>query len=145
MSQEILDIGRKCCINDCGRLDYLPFSCSSCSHIFCSDHFKDHKCLNKTQDNRAIKCMVCNEPIAIPNNEDPNIRIERHIQNNCQKTNTINVKSCFYCKKKVNITTTCKSCSLQLCLAHRHPMDHQCSPPKTFTQRLPKSKKCPVQ
>ena len=149
-AQETLAVGKRCVVDYCAIIDFLPFQCQNCRKTYCADHVssKEHTCKNKLVDNRTIKCLVCSSPIAIPNGEDPNIKVDLHIRNNCKKINSINVKQCQFCHTKTSITTFCKECHLELCLAHRHIMDHQCKPkplPMKKSFSYPKLKKCPVQ
>eukprot|EP00834_Sanchytrium_tribonematis_P003478 NODE_134_length_16603_cov_0.784052.p15 type:complete len:148 gc:universal NODE_134_length_16603_cov_0.784052:13478-13035(-) len=145
----VLTVGKRCIVGECLKIDFLPFSCYSCKNNYCDEHFKSHDCPNQIKNtNRTIKCMVCGNPVAIPQGEDPNIRVEQHIRNKCQKTDSINVKQCQFCKQKKSVTTTCKDCRLELCLTHRHPMDHKCVPKKSksgFNIFDVKRKECPVQ
>jgi hypothetical protein len=38
----LLDVGTKCAA--CGVVDFLPFSCSGCSGVFCREHVQEHPC-----------------------------------------------------------------------------------------------------
>eukprot|EP00835_Amoeboradix_gromovi_P006067 NODE_652_length_5520_cov_0.241284.p4 type:complete len:148 gc:universal NODE_652_length_5520_cov_0.241284:1730-2173(+) len=143
---ETLSVGKRCVLEYCGKIDYLPFDCHYCRKIYCGDHFKEHPCSHILRDNRCVKCMICSHPIAVPNGEDPNVRVNQHIQNNCKKVDSINDKICQFGNHKVSIITNCKDCHLSLCLKHRHGSDHKCEPRPAFKRRsFSKLKTCPVQ
>ena len=104
---QLLSIGQQCSEEHCHLVDFLPFKCEHCSQAFCGDHFlpQAHKCAkyDENQHNRVAppckqpfsalsfisnsNCIClgpfCKTPIAIPPGEDPNIRMERHFNNDC--------------------------------------------------------------
>jgi predicted nucleic acid binding AN1-type Zn finger protein len=84
----LLSVGKQCSAPSCHLVDFLPFKCQHCEESFCGDHFKtvDHNCpkYDETKFNRvAPNCPLCNEPIAIRPGQDPNIRMDQHISNEC--------------------------------------------------------------
>lgn len=86
--QQLLSIGQQCSDQSCLMVDFLPFKCQHCTKSFCQDHFKvdAHKCpaYDESKHNRvAPSCPLCNTPVAIPPNQDPNIRMEQHINDEC--------------------------------------------------------------
>lgn len=86
--QQLLSIGQQCSDQSCLMVDFLPFKCQHCTKSFCQDHFKVdvHKCpaYDESKHNRvAPSCPLCNTPVAIPLNQDPNIRMEQHINDEC--------------------------------------------------------------
>lgn len=85
---QLLDIGQQCTAPSCMLIDFLPFKCHHCAHAFCGDHFlpEAHKCdsFDVSKHNRvAPSCPLCNTPVAIPLGQDPNIRMEAHINTEC--------------------------------------------------------------
>ena len=101
---QLLSVGQQCSESSCLLVDFLPFKCQHCSQSFCGEHFlaAAHHCpqYDESKHNRvAPSCAsfprisphlltyiigpLCNTPVAIPPGEDPNIRMERHINTEC--------------------------------------------------------------
>ncbi|KAG8214664.1 hypothetical protein J3R82DRAFT_9742 [Butyriboletus roseoflavus] len=85
---QLLSVGQQCSESSCLLVDFLPFKCQHCSKNFCGEHFlvAAHHCpqYDESKHNRvAPSCPLCNTPVAIPLGEDPNIRMERHINTEC--------------------------------------------------------------
>ncbi|KAI8074365.1 hypothetical protein BC940DRAFT_288055 [Gongronella butleri] len=129
---ELPDIGKHCTFGGCKQLDFLPYTCYHCKKIFCQEHFKleDHHCPVRSDPNfdvRVPTCPICEQPVPGPRHEDPNIRVNRHIQNNCAQdkkpSNLCNQKAC---KAKLLVPMTCTACGLNFCVKHRLELDHQC-------------------
>ncbi|KAF7798404.1 hypothetical protein EIP86_009625 [Pleurotus ostreatoroseus] len=117
---ELLDIGHQCSDPSCNLHDFLPFKCQHCTQQFCAEHFKPeaHHCekYDETKHNRvAPSCPLCNTPVAIPPGQDPNVRMERHINTEC---------SVMTGKTK---TSSTPHCARAKCGKHRFPKDHSCS------------------
>ncbi|KAL0086495.1 hypothetical protein J3Q64DRAFT_1809379 [Phycomyces blakesleeanus] len=72
-------------------------------------------------------CPICEKPVSVPRGEDPNIKVNQHIQNNCASPkpldNTCKLKGC---KQKLLVPMTCSDCKLSYCVKHRLGIDHQC-------------------
>ena len=86
--QQLLDIGKQCSAPSCLVVDFLPFKCQHCAHAFCGEHFLPtaHQCDKydaAKHDRIAPSCPLCNTPVAIPPGQDPNIRMEQHINTQC--------------------------------------------------------------
>jgi len=100
----LLSIGHQCSEPTCMLVDFLPFNCQHCQLPFCGEHFlpAGHKCpkYDESKYNRvAPSCMssicsssptliiqpgpLCKEIVAIPPGQDPNIRMEQHINTQC--------------------------------------------------------------
>lgn len=130
---ELPHLGESCSNNECNRLDFLPYKCDLCSKIFCQDHreYKDHSCPEQYRVDRIVPvCPKCGEIIPVKPGDDPNIKVNSHIENNCSKVpkvktypNRCNKQGC---KKKEAIPVHCKNCKLNFCLAHRFEQDHSC-------------------
>ena len=133
-----VDIGKKCTILGCGKMDYLSFQCFECQDTFCQFHYREHQC--SKSEGRSAKCMVCNTIIGIAIDEDPDIKIDAHLRRNCHEKKAP-TKACHACHKSTAITTTCKNCNQLYCLQHRNPLDHTC---KSRKQAYNKNK-CKVQ
>ncbi|KAI9323073.1 hypothetical protein BX666DRAFT_1883048 [Dichotomocladium elegans] len=129
---ELPNIGKHCTFDGCAQLDFLPYTCYRCKRIFCQEHFKlvDHHCprIDDPQfDIRVPTCPICDKPVPGPRGEDPNIRVNRHIQNNCadldKPTNVCHQKGC---KAKLLVPMQCMDCRHAYCVKHRLPVDHEC-------------------
>uniref|UniRef100_A0A8C4QHY0 Zinc finger, AN1-type domain 1 n=1 Tax=Eptatretus burgeri TaxID=7764 RepID=A0A8C4QHY0_EPTBU len=96
-----LDVGRQCSLSSCKQLDFLPFTCDYCGHVFCLAHRKkdDHGCAESEKNLHVSSAELPKELYSC------------------------SVKSCC---QKVAICITCTHCQQQLCLRHRHHSDHDC-------------------
>ncbi|KAI8384315.1 uncharacterized protein BYT42DRAFT_493548, partial [Radiomyces spectabilis] len=115
-------------------IDFLPYTCYHCKKIFCQEHFKldDHHCPSledPTLDVRVPTCPICEKPVPGPRGEDPNIRVNRHIQNNCADPTSKspgNICHLRGCKAKLLVPIQCPDCGQSYCVKHRLGADHQC-------------------
>lgn len=107
---QLLEVGKQCLHPSCLLVDFLPFKCHYCELSFCQEHFKAdaHKCpkYDESKYNRvAPNCMsdpigsiicilthmpfsiylglLCNIPVAVPPGQDPNIRMDIHLEKEC--------------------------------------------------------------
>ncbi|KAL1926190.1 hypothetical protein VTP01DRAFT_6055 [Rhizomucor pusillus] len=130
---EFPDLGKHCTFDGCKQLDFLPYTCYHCKKIFCQEHFKleDHKCPSLNDPNLDVRiptCPICEKPVPGPRNEDPNIRVNRHIQNNCvDAKKPSNICDQRGCKAKLLVPMQCQDCRQSFCIKHRLPVDHQCT------------------
>ncbi|KAI7870120.1 hypothetical protein BDF14DRAFT_1774842 [Spinellus fusiger] len=78
-------------------------------------------------DIRVPTCPLCEKPVSVPRGEDPNIKVNQHIQNNCANPNPLN-NTCRAggCKQKLLVPMTCPNCKLSYCVKHRLDIDHAC-------------------
>ncbi|KAK0243973.1 hypothetical protein EDD85DRAFT_897652 [Armillaria nabsnona] len=136
---QLLAIGKQCSHSSCLLVDFLPFKCQHCELPYCQEHFlaKDHHCLkyDETKHNRvAPNCPLCNEPVAIPPGQDPNVKMESHFATECSattgkaKTKSLPVCQRVKCGKTLYSPIRCDKCRKQFCPSHRFPSDHSCSP-----------------
>ncbi|CAG8549942.1 7247_t:CDS:2 [Acaulospora morrowiae] len=133
---ELFDVGRHCANPDCKQLDYLPIKCQYCKKSFCSEHSKpvEHNCADapKGDGERVPICPLCNSPVPVSRGEDPNIRMDRHIANDCRpppaSTSTKPFNSCSFktCKARVAVRLVCSGCGKTYCIKHRLEPDHMC-------------------
>ncbi|KAK0464251.1 uncharacterized protein EV420DRAFT_1515569 [Desarmillaria tabescens] len=145
---QLLAIGKQCSHSSCFLVDFLPFKCQHCELPYCQEHFlaKAHHCLkyDETKHNRvAPNCPLCNEPVAIPPGQDPNVKMESHLTTECSattgraKTKSLPVCQRVKCGKTLYSPIRCDKCRKQFCPSHRFPSDHSCSPtPVTGASRL---------
>ncbi|KAI7849346.1 hypothetical protein BDC45DRAFT_520999 [Circinella umbellata] len=142
---EFPELGKQCTFEDCSQLDFLPYTCYHCKKIFCQDHFKldDHRCpsLSDPQlDVRVPTCPICENPVPGPRTEDPNIRVNRHIQNNCADTKKpSNLCRQKGCKAKLLVPMQCSDCGKAYCVKHRLPLDHECKKENRYTSTYGKT------
>ncbi|CAO3700371.1 unnamed protein product [Rhizopus stolonifer] len=101
--------------------------------MFSQDHFKlqDHQCpsLNDPMmDVRVPVCPLCEKPVTVPRGQDPNIRMNQHIQNNCADLQPKNDNTCPKkgCTTKMLVPMQCPDCGRSFCVKHRLPIDHAC-------------------
>ncbi|KAJ1911363.1 hypothetical protein IWQ60_010178 [Tieghemiomyces parasiticus] len=143
----LLDVGRQCALPECRQLDFLPFRCQFCHEDYCESHWKvtGHDCPQKEQvkDVRVPVCPLCQKPVPVRRGDDPNLRVEQHIANNCADPGTsvsapAYRSACYYpaCKAKVLVATRCAKCQEQFCLKHRFETDHKCPGPVPVTRRF---------
>lgn len=141
---ELLAIGHQCSAQYCNLVDFLPYKCQHCEQKFCSEHRvpASHNCAkyDELKHNRvAPPCPLCNTPVTIPVGQDPNIRMERHITNECSvmtgRPNKSTQPHCANpkCKKLLFAPIRCDKCNEQFCPQHRFPSDHICKAAKTQT------------
>ncbi|KAI0755046.1 hypothetical protein C8Q80DRAFT_406272 [Daedaleopsis nitida] len=135
---ELLEVGKQCSASSCHLVDFLPFKCQHCAEPFCGEHFLPtaHACAKydaAKHDRVAPSCPLCNTPVAVPAGQDPNIRMERHINTGCsvmtgRKANPTN-PTCARskCGKVLFSPIQCGSCKQQFCPQHRFPKDHICA------------------
>lgn len=125
-------LGKHCSEPSCKLLDFLPFECTSCKKTFCLEHrsFTAHKCT--AQDVYAPECPMCGQVIPVTKDEDPNRKVDQHIQQGCPKESSTNHKAHTYkcsapkCSKIEVMPVACASCRKNFCLKHRMPLDHAC-------------------
>ncbi|KDQ62328.1 hypothetical protein JAAARDRAFT_30226 [Jaapia argillacea MUCL 33604] len=135
----LLSIGTRCSDSRCGLVDFLPFKCQHCSQSYCQEHYlpDKHSCekYDEAKVNRvAPSCPLCNTPVAIPPGQDPNIRMEKHINTECSvmtgksgKTKSSPTCDRARCGKILFAPIRCDKCAHQFCPSHRFPKDHNCS------------------
>uniref|UniRef100_A0A8D8RV19 AN1-type zinc finger protein 2B n=1 Tax=Cacopsylla melanoneura TaxID=428564 RepID=A0A8D8RV19_9HEMI len=133
---EFPHLGKHCSMETCKKLDFLPVKCDACLCTFCSEHmtYLGHSCKSAAQkDVQVPVCPLCNQPVPTKRGELPDYAVGLHIDNNCSSdtaqerrkifTNKCSVKSC---KGRELIPVKCYQCTLNFCLKHRHPNDHNC-------------------
>lgn len=127
------DLGRHCQHHHCNLLDFLPFTCDGCHHVFCLEHrsYKSHNCPKSDHNSRkVVVCETCSVSIETTGEDDKAI-LERHEESGLcdprkKKKPTCPVKRCKEVLTFSN-TSTCKTCYMKVCLKHRFPADHACN------------------
>ncbi|PVF98481.1 hypothetical protein CPB86DRAFT_705092 [Serendipita vermifera] len=134
-STDLLSAGTTCAHESCRTIDFLPFKCSHCSQSFCNEHWKptDHNCKQydaASYDRIVPQCPFCSKPVLVQPQEDPNIPMERHIDQDCAvftgKKKRGPVCGFKKCGKSLISPITCEKCQDQFCPAHRFPNTHAC-------------------
>ena len=143
-SAGLLEVGHQCSSQYCNLVDFLPFKCQHCERKFCGEHYlpTSHNCdkYDERKHNRvAPSCgfpsspyhsagfadsieigPLCNTPVTIPDGQDPNLPVERHITNECSvmtgKTKKSNQPHCANprCKKLLFAPIRCDVSDLDL-------------------------------
>ncbi|CAA7271320.1 unnamed protein product [Cyclocybe aegerita] len=147
---QLLAIGKQCSHPSCLLVDFLPFKCQHCQLSFCQEHFKvdGHQCdkYDESKHNRvAPNCPLCNTPVAVRQGQDPNVRMDYHLEKECSvvtgKVNSGSTPRCSRgaCNKVLFSPIRCDQCRLQFCVAHRFPGDHTCNPvsPASLRPNIP--------
>ncbi|KAG8681297.1 hypothetical protein FRC08_015726, partial [Ceratobasidium sp. 394] len=136
---QMLFIGSACSQATCNQHDFLPIRCDLCAATFCSDHFRPvvHQCAKYDHlkaDRVAPSCPLCNAPVSIPVGQDPNVRMDAHIMNDCPVMgNRRSAKSqaprcaSSKCSKVLIAPIRCNSCRKDFCPEHRFPQQHSCA------------------
>lgn len=90
---EFPSCGVRCSTKDCQQLDFLPFTCTHCSHVFCKEHFHalSHSC-SQVLDNVA---------------------------SGTEKTATFGCSD-EGCKNRSPLEMPCVKCKKHFCLSHRY-------------------------
>ncbi|KAI8375452.1 hypothetical protein BD560DRAFT_367855 [Blakeslea trispora] len=130
---EFPELGKRCTAKGCNLYDFLPYTCVNCNKVFCQDHFKlqAHQCpsLNDPSfDIRVPICPLCERPVPSKRGDDPNIRMNEHIQSNCTDLDSKPNNTCRKrgCSTKLLVPMQCTECGLSYCVQHRLAVDHQC-------------------
>ena len=137
--------GAHCDEAGCHQLDFLPFTCPHCHHIYCLAHRDPthHHCsVDITQHHLMPTCPVCRQTIFVNSTQSPDAVVNAHILSSCQlhlmKDVEVGVKRkqgqvlrCDLpsgCSNREKYSTVqCKKCHHQFCLTHRFPENHQCT------------------
>ena len=117
------DVGTHCHLETCKQLDFLPFVCDGCSHVFCLHHHEKY----------AHNCSGLKNV----NNDHINETVSTPVSYSC---------SFDGCLSSELVPVVCSLCHQQHCLRHRLPEDHACSalPPKRL-ENLPVFQPKPVE
>ncbi|KAK9767977.1 hypothetical protein K7432_001747 [Basidiobolus ranarum] len=130
---EFPKLGTQCTFESCQQLDFLPFRCSLCKHIFCSEHRSifQHNCA-LAQDINTPVCKTCGLALENEENIDTDQILREHIESNCKRhvriLPSIKQKCQFStCGQSESVVSLCLYCTSVYCLKHRHAADHECS------------------
>ncbi|XP_062513604.1 AN1-type zinc finger protein 2A-like isoform X2 [Corticium candelabrum] len=138
---EFPELGSQCAVQTCRQLDFLPNVCDTCHGVFCHEHsrYEDHQCGEAyLKDVRVPICPLCDKPVPVRRGEDPNIKVNEHISQDChsEKAGKISSRCSFPgCKGKELVPIKCAECNRTYCLRHRFTMDHNCTGPTVAAGR----------
>uniref|UniRef100_A0A0R3S1J1 AN1-type domain-containing protein n=1 Tax=Elaeophora elaphi TaxID=1147741 RepID=A0A0R3S1J1_9BILA len=118
-------------------LNFLPIRCDACKKDFCGSHYSyDAHCCQSSykKDMQVPVCPLCNKPVPVAREENPDRRVSDHIDSNCESNPAIALKGKIYtyhcsqrhCKKRELVPIKCNQCKRNFCLKHRFPADHHC-------------------
>ncbi|KAF8755211.1 AN1-like Zinc finger [Rhizoctonia solani] len=153
---QMLFVGSACSLANCTQHDFLPIKCNLCSATFCSDHFRpdEHKCTKydpAKADRVAPSCPLCSTPVSIPLGQDPNLKMDAHIMNECtamgNRGNNRQAKRCAgpRCAKVLIAPIRCDVQLSQGVLSeHRFPQQHTCAAGSTKPSPSPTPTPQPV-
>ncbi|KAI9095113.1 hypothetical protein DFS34DRAFT_626712 [Phlyctochytrium arcticum] len=145
---EIPSLGVNCSYAHCGQLDFLPFNCTACRQIYCSEHrtATAHHCEKWSEKDKVL--AVCPKCEAILKNDaglKDDVLVEQHLRSKCQShiapqqpTQKIPC-SLQDCPSAELWASKCRKCAEMFCLKHRHPADHHCSAPDVEPKKVSKS------
>ncbi|XP_055351395.1 AN1-type zinc finger protein 1-like [Paramacrobiotus metropolitanus] len=93
-------VGSHCFLEQCTKLDFLPFPCDKCHETFCLDHRlpSSHNCT-------AVSVATAEESPSLP---------------------PVPPCSLATCADSGIMRTQCEQCQQTFCLPHRHGEDHNC-------------------
>ncbi|KAJ3677464.1 hypothetical protein LUZ60_003188 [Juncus effusus] len=127
------NLGAHCEHEDCNQLDFLPFTCDGCQKTLCLEHrtYKSHNCPKSELHSRTvIICETCSMSMEKKFGEDEKLVFEIHAKSgNCNPAKKQKPKCPVKrCKEVLTFSncSSCKYCSLKVCLKHRFPTDHLC-------------------
>jgi len=153
------DRGKRCELDGCGQLDFLPTQCHLCKKQFCQMHSNDHGC-DRGDGRRLPVCKVCNKAVMLKAGEDYDTAMSIHLDSKCKARLRVAVDAareaesrCDYgkgrkaCKDNFPVKLKCSKCLKQFCVKHREPSVHKCkglpakpsAGPKEAAQQVPQS------
>lgn len=129
-------LGAHCAEEYCHQLDFLPFTCDSCSKVYCLEHrsYKAHECSKvNLKDNVVIVCPTCTRTVKKVAGESEAVTLKKHnFDGSCSSAGRPAPKArCPVprCREELLVLNTysCRSCGSTVCLKHRYPTDHACT------------------
>ncbi len=78
---DLLSLGSHCQHPECSLLDFLPFTCDACGHVYCLDHrsYQSHNCSKAAgKDSTTLVCPLCAKAVKLIPGQDPNAAFEAH-------------------------------------------------------------------
>ncbi|KAG4103228.1 hypothetical protein H8356DRAFT_1647490 [Neocallimastix lanati (nom. inval.)] len=130
----LMSIGVHCAVENCNKLDFLPFQCSACHFVYCLDHRlpTSHNCTKWSSIDKYLPvCNICQNILKV--DEEHQLEIyKKHLESKCQLyvAQPVNTKiKCDFenCGVEELLATFCRKCHKNYCLKHRHPIDHKCT------------------
>ncbi|GAB5371027.1 hypothetical protein AAMO2058_001543900 [Amorphochlora amoebiformis] len=137
-TMDLTHIGKHCHLEDCRKLDFLPFRCGHCKHNFCVEHRlpEKHECQHYTPPRAPVVavCQDCKRSIVQKGNETLPELFKRHFESGeCKKFKVEKPHRCTFikpsgkqCKRREFDEIICKFCNQNYCIKHRHAEHHKC-------------------
>ena len=78
---DLLSLGSHCEHPDCSLLDFLPFHCDACGHVYCLDHrtYEAHSwSMGAGKESTTLVCPVCAKAVKLVPGQDANAAFEAH-------------------------------------------------------------------
>jgi len=143
---EFPDLGKYCENKHCKQIDFLPFTCDLCKHIYCQECriYEVHECpqLHLKKDKIATLCPLCNEVVIVLPEDVPDEKVWAHIQAGCKDNSITNKCQVRKCKRIEVKPIICPYCQKRLCIDHRLPESHHCKKkPNKTNKSKPKDRK----
>ncbi|XP_020578654.1 zinc finger AN1 and C2H2 domain-containing stress-associated protein 16-like [Phalaenopsis equestris] len=143
----LADIGKRCGVEECKLIDFLPFNCDRCDQVFCLRHrsYTKHPCPVANQiDMTLLICPLCAQGVRLLPNEDPDITWDTHVNCDCdpstyQKPSKKKLCPATECNETLFFSNTirCKNCNQDHCLRHKFAANHNCTGPKKPDSSFP--------
>eukprot|EP01066_Platyproteum_vivax_P007055 Platyproteum_vivax@DN2669_c0_g1_i1.p1 len=115
-----MDIGKKCFLAECNKVDFLPFLCTKCCQYFCEDHLKHATCEEAVPS--VVVCRKCRRFF------DTEQAAADHMQSCTAQPQVVNckLKGCEAASTRFLLFCVCEKCGHTYCLKHRSVWDHLC-------------------
>jgi len=131
---EFPKLGKRCGMEGCSQLDFLPFVCDLCTIIHCLEHrtYTSHKCpLAESRNVVMPVCPLCDQMVFVERGGDADRKMDEHISSGCPRQDTTvqrsNPCSATRCRGGELVPVICPHCRKNFCLAHRASADHDCT------------------
>ena len=121
---DLSNIGHRCALRDCNKLDFLPFTCGACERIYCLDHrtYSGHSCSDAKKFNvQVFVCPLCKGGVRVEA-AGPDAAFAYHESSGeCARSRAINARTptcgAPKCKKRLGqgLQATCRECGKNFC------------------------------
>ena len=115
-------LGRRCSVDGCRQHDYLPFTCSACDMVHCSEHRSvwAHECTGDLSKIVTPDALPPRPASAVaPASGASTTKAKKPKKRRCP------AKGCK-AKGTFVVSMECKHCCTNFCVSHRFPDQHDC-------------------